>query len=104
MLTKPFVAIIPHQLGRPAARRRIEDGLARIRAEVGAFATIAEERWNGDRLEFRLRLFGRALAGHIEVLDEAVRVEVELPWIVAALAGPIGTRVRDVGGRLLTRP
>lgn len=101
MPAKPLVVLIPHQLGRQAARQRIENELARIHSEVAAFATIIEERWLEDRLEFHLRLLHQHLTGRIEVLDEAVRVEVDLPWILRALAGPIGARIREVGMPML---
>ena len=103
MSTKPFVAIVPHQLGRRDARQRIQNGLARIRAEVAVFATVVEERWSDDRLEFRLRLVGQQLTGRIEVLEEAVRVEVDLPWILAALSGRLGARIRNVGTLMLKK-
>lgn len=103
MASKPFVAVIPHQLGRQAARQRIEDGLARIRSEVAMFATVVEDHWLGDRLQFRLRLLGQSLTGRIEVLEEAVRVEVDLPWIIASLANKIGTRISKEGTLLLKK-
>ena len=103
MSTKPFVAVIPHQLGRAAARQRIQDGLTRIRAEVARFATIVEDEWVDDRLNFRLRLLGQQLTGRMEVLEESVRVEVDLPWIIAALAGKIRNRVSEVGTLLLKK-
>jgi hypothetical protein len=100
---KPFVAIVPHQIGRDAARQRIQGGLARIRTEVAVFATIVEEQWRDDRLEFRLRLVGQHLTGRIEVFEEAVRVEVDLPWVLAALSGRLGTQIRSVGTLLLKK-
>jgi hypothetical protein len=99
---KPLVVQIPHQLGRQVARQRIENGLARIRTEVAAVATITYWEWIDDRLEFRLRLLYQQLTGCIEVLDQVVRVEVDLPWIMGALAGPIGTRIREVGIPMLS--
>jgi Putative polyhydroxyalkanoic acid system protein (PHA_gran_rgn) len=101
--TKPFIAVIPHQLGRQAARQRIEGGLALIRSEVGVFATIVEDSWTDDRLLFRLRLLGQQLTGRIEVFEENVRVEVDLPWMLSALSGAIGTRVREVATLMLTK-
>jgi len=71
--TKPLVAVIPHQLGRRTARKRIEEGLTRIRAEVAAYATSIEDSWTGDRLDFCVRLLGQRLMGRIEVLEDAVR-------------------------------
>jgi len=101
MSAKPLVGVIPHRLGRQAARQRIESGLAQIHTEVAAFATIQEERWLEDLLEFRLGLLHQHLTGRIEVLDESVRVEIDLPWILRAVAGPIAARIQQVGTAVL---
>jgi hypothetical protein len=101
MSAKPLVVVIPHRLGRQAARQRIESGLAQIHTEVAAFASIQEERWLEDLLEFRLGLLHQHLTGRIEVLDESVRVEIDLPWILRAVAGPIAARIQQVGTAVL---
>ena len=35
---QPLVVVVPHRLGRQAARDRLESGLTRIRSEVAAYA------------------------------------------------------------------
>jgi len=44
------------------------------------------------------------ITGRIEVLDDVVRVEIELPWIMQLLRDTIGKRVRGRGVALLERP
>jgi Putative polyhydroxyalkanoic acid system protein (PHA_gran_rgn) len=100
-MPQPFVVIVPHQLGRRAARDRLERGLDRIRSEVAAFATVVESNWIGDRLTFLVRSIGQTIGGRMDVLEDAVRVEVDLPWIMTLVAEKIVTRIQQTGARLL---
>ena len=45
-----------------------------------------QEDWQGDTLRFRVRALGQAAAGSIEVLEDALRVEVSLPWLLTKAA------------------
>jgi hypothetical protein len=100
-MPQPFVVIVPHQLGRQAARDRLERGLDRIRSELAAYATAVESGWVDDQLTFSVRAMGQTFGGRMDVLDDAVRVEVDLPWLVALLAETIAARIRQTGMRLL---
>jgi hypothetical protein len=44
------------------------------------------------------------ITGRIEVLDNAVRVEIELPWVIQLLRDTIAKRVRGRGVALLEKP
>jgi hypothetical protein len=46
----------------------------------------------------------RQITGRIEVLDDAVRVEIDLPWVMQLLRDTIAKRVRGRGIALLERP
>jgi hypothetical protein len=100
-MPKPVVVIVPHRLGRQAARDRLERGLHRIRAEVAAYATAVESDWVDDRLTFSARAVGQTFGGRMDVLDDAVRVEIDLPWLAALFAETIAARIRQTGTRLL---
>ena len=43
------------------------------------------------------------ITGRIEVLDDIVRVEIDLPWIMQLLRDTIAKRVRGRGVALLER-
>src|SRR3954447_26188769 len=53
----PLVVSIPHRLGREEARRRLQAGLTRAAATVPVLK-VDEERWDGDRMIFRVRALG----------------------------------------------
>ncbi len=100
-MAKPVIVNIPHDLGREEARRRLETGFGRIRDQIGSFGLNFQERWEGDRLHFTGGKFGQKVAGRIDVMQESVRIEVDLPWILAGIAEKLQGRVQNEGRLLL---
>jgi Putative polyhydroxyalkanoic acid system protein (PHA_gran_rgn) len=98
----PLVVSIPHRLGREEARRRLQAGLTRAAASVPVLK-VDEERWDGDRMTFRVRALGQAAAGHVEVEDDHVRVEVTLPWLLQRFAQAAQSAIKSRGNLLLTK-
>jgi len=79
-------AVIGHRLGKMEAIRRLKEGFARTDGHLGAIIAVEQETWQGDTLHFRMRAFGQTAAATIEVLDDALRIEVSLPWLLAQAA------------------
>jgi hypothetical protein len=52
---------------------------------------------------FRVRALGQAAAGHIDVADDHVRLEVTLPWLLQRFAEAAQTAIRQRGRLLLTK-
>ena len=77
---------IGHRLGKVEAVRRLGEGLARANGHLGAVIAVEQETWQGDTLRFRMRALGQTAAASIEVLEDALRVEVSLPWLLAKAA------------------
>jgi hypothetical protein len=44
------------------------------------------------------------ISGRIEVLDDVVRVEIDLPWIMRLLGDTVAKQVRGRGVALLEKP
>jgi hypothetical protein len=101
-MSAPLVVSIPHQLGRDEATRRLKGGLTRAAASVPVLS-VDEERWEGDRMFFRVRALGQAAAGQIEVGDDHVRLEVTLPWLLQRFAEAAQAAIRKRGQLLLTK-
>jgi hypothetical protein len=85
-MTQPLIVSIPHRLGKAEAIRRLKSGMGRARTDFSALIAIDEESWNGDAVTFRLRALGQGAAGTIHVLDDQVRLEIVLPWLLSKLA------------------
>ena len=78
-------AIVGHRLGKVEAVRRLKEGFARTNGNLGLIA-MEQETWEGDTLRFRMRALGQTAAASIEVLEDALRIEVSLPWLLAKAA------------------
>jgi Putative polyhydroxyalkanoic acid system protein (PHA_gran_rgn) len=101
-MSAPLVVSIPHRLGREEATRRLKGGLSRAAASIPVLV-VDEERWAGDRMDFRVRALGQAASGHIDVGDDHVRLEVMLPWLLQRFAQAAQAVIRDRGTLLLTK-
>ena len=94
---------IPHQLGRAEARRRIENGFAKIIHLLPGSGGNRSERWDGDRLVFSVAAMGQTVAGVIDVLDTVVTMEIELPGVLGMISGGLKGRLEKAGQLLLTK-
>jgi Putative polyhydroxyalkanoic acid system protein (PHA_gran_rgn) len=101
-MSAPLVVSIPHRLGREEACRRLKTGLTRAASSLPVLK-VDEERWNGDRMIFRVRALGQAASGHVDVEDDHVRVEVTLPWLLQRFAEVAQTAIKNRGRLLLTK-
>jgi hypothetical protein len=105
-LGRPVTVNIPHSLGKDEARRRIEEGFGRMRQQmVGGMGAMLsfQDRWEGDRLHFEGGGLGQKLTGRLDVMPDSVRVELDLPEILAAIADKIAGRLRTEGQKLLEK-
>lgn len=101
-MAAPLVVSIPHSLGREEAVRRLKTGLTRATSSVPVLK-VDEERWDGDRMIFRVRALGQSAAGHVDVDDSHVRVEVTLPWLLQRFAEAAQAAIKSRGNLLLTK-
>jgi hypothetical protein len=102
-MRKPVTVDVPHQLGRTEARRKIEDGMGQVRGQLAGLGARVEDAWTGDRMDFRVAVLGQTVTGRIDVREEDVRVEVDLPWILARLAERVTHRIRQQGSLMLEK-
>ena len=101
-MSAPLVISIPHTLGREEAMRRLKEGLSRTASSVPVLK-VDEERWEDNRMIFRVRALGQVAAGHVEVADDHVKVEVVLPWLLQRFAQAAQVAIRNRGNLLLTK-
>jgi putative polyhydroxyalkanoic acid system protein len=101
-MSTPLIVSIPHRLGREEATRRLKTGLTRAAASIPVLK-VDEERWEDDRMIFRVRAMGQAASGHLDVADDHVRLEVTLPWLLQRFAEVAQAAIKHRGNLLLTR-
>src|SRR5260370_1405770 len=73
------------------------------RSNYSALLTIHEETWSGDRLAFNLSALGQSAVGFIDVADDHVRLEVQLPWLLAVMAEKLTPAIRKEGTLMLEK-
>jgi hypothetical protein len=101
---EPITVTISHRLGRDEAKRRIETGLSKIRADLAAYVRSLEYSWDEYALSFRVSALMQTITGCIEVYDEFVRVELGLPPLLHLVAKRIVGQIESRGAALLEGP
>ena len=101
-MSAPLIVSIPHRLGRDEAMRRLKAGLSRAASSVPVLS-VDEERWDNNRMTFRVRALGQVASGHLDVEDAYVRLEVTLPWLLQRFAEAAQIAIQKSGQLLLTK-
>lgn len=82
--------------------RRLKTGLSRAASHV-PMLKVDEERWEDNRMIFRVRALGQAANGHVDVAEDHVKVEVTLPFLLQRFAEMAQIAIRERGKLLLTK-
>jgi hypothetical protein len=99
-MADPVVVDIPHKLGREAARARIAGGVGKI-AEIVPGGGHVEQRWDGDTLHFTVSAMGQQVASRLQVFEDKVHAEVDLPPMLALFASKVREKLAEKGMKLL---
>jgi hypothetical protein len=98
----PIITVtLPHAHGKAEATRRIKAAIVDACARYPAELKLAEEHWQGERLQFRVAALGQPITGTIEVGDDSVRAEVKLTWLMGHWVQPAEALLRREGERAL---
>ena len=103
MARDPVTVIVAHHLGKVEAVRRLKEGLGRANGHLGGMIAIDQETWHGDTLRFRIRALGQIASASIEVLEDALCIEVSLPGLLAKIANRLLPILRKEATLLLER-
>jgi hypothetical protein len=102
-MSKPLIVSIPHNLGRAEALRRLQGGVGSLKSQFGDKVASVNETWTGDRMDFRVGAMGQNVSGHLDVMEDQVRVELELPWLLAMVAEKAKSFIQKQGTLLLEK-
>lgn len=64
---------------------------------------MEQATWEGDTLHFLMRALGQTAAAKVEVLEDALRIEVSLPWLLAKAAKRLLPILRKEASLLLEK-
>ena len=109
-MARPVSVTIPHNLGKAEALKRIETGFGQIRQNLlggvaGMMAKMItiQDRWEGDQLHFEGSGMGQKLTGRLDVREDSVHMQIDLPDMLAALADKITGTLKTEGQKLLEK-
>ena len=102
-MSDTVTVIVDHRLGKVEAVRRLKEGFARTNGHLGPMIEMENETWEGDTLRFRLRALGQTAAASIDVLEDALRIEVSLPWLLAKAVKRLLPTLRKEAALLLEK-
>jgi len=102
-MSKPLIVSIPHQLGKQEAIRRLQTGMSQVQSQFSKVLTAVEEKWTDDRMDFRVGAMGQTVSGHLQVMDDQVRLEIQLPWILAMVAEKAKSLIQKQGRLMLEK-
>lgn len=100
-MQRPIDVDLPHKLGREEARRRIAGNFHKLRDQIPGGASHIDEKWSGDRLNLTVHAMGQAVEAVIDVEEANVHCRIQLPPMLALLAGPIEAALKTKGSDLL---
>ena len=102
-MSDPIVVTLPHRLGRAEALRRLQANFSDAQSS-GASLLVFKNQWSGDHLDFRASLLGQRTTGTIDVAEDHVRLQVQLPWLLSLLANKAMALVEKQGKLMLEKP
>ena len=102
-MAKSIVVILPHDIGAIEARRRIAEGLGPLQQSFAGKIT-SDVQWTGNRADINVSALGQKVRAQLEVEEKQVRIEVQLPWLLAALANKIQPYLEKSGSDMLRIP
>jgi hypothetical protein len=92
---------IPHSLSSEEAKGRVQGMISSLKDQYGDKISDLNEEWSGDTGRFSLRAMGYKLAGTLQVTENDVRVDGDLPWAAKPFQGTIEATIRERAERLL---
>jgi len=101
-MPEPLVVKIPHTLGKEEALRRVKPALGKA-SSTFPMLMVEQESWSGDRMSFRVRALGQVAAGHVDVAEDHVLLEVTLPWLLHKFARAVQQTITGRGRVLLEK-
>jgi len=100
-MSQPIVVSLPHRLGKAEALRRLKASFSDGQSGGGPFFGFKNP---GDHLDFRASMLGQITTGTVDVAEDHVRLEVQLPWLLSMLANKAKALVEKQGKLMLEKP
>lgn len=97
-----FNVSVPHSLGKDDALERLQGFSGKLQEAYGDKIKDFEQSWEGERLVFGFKTLGFSISGGLEVEEDKVNVDGELPFAIAMAKGQLTSAIQDRLQKLLT--
>ena len=88
-MSRSIVMSFPHDLSVPEAKKRINERFELMKTQYIDKVGHAELVWVGDVANLRASAIGQTATAQIELQPANIRVEIHLPWLLAAFANKV---------------
>ncbi len=88
-MSNAITVTVPHNLGVEAAKTRISEQLTKMQREYVDKVAHSDVSWAGDVASVRVAALGQTATAQITVLKDLLRIDIQLPWLLAALSGKL---------------
>ena len=96
---------IPHKLGREEVRRRLHASSHEIGDAIpGGMADVQTSWPSEDRMAMSITAMGQLMSGHIDIEDNQVLFQMEMPPALSFLKPIVEGAIRQGGQKLLAPP
>jgi hypothetical protein len=99
-MSQPIVVSLPHRLGKAEALRRLKASFSDAGGPFFGF----KNQWSVAHLDFRASMLGQTTTGTVDVAEDHVRLEVQLPWLLSMLSNKAKALVEKQGKLMLEKP
>jgi hypothetical protein len=88
-MANTITVTVPHDLGVETAKKRLAERIEALQREYVDKVAKSEVTWSGDVATIHVAALGQTATAEMTVLAEMVRIEVQLPWLLAKLSGAL---------------
>ena len=88
-MANSIIVSVPHNLGLEAAKKRVAERIEKMRRDYMDKVAQSEVNWSCDRADLRISAFGQTATAQVHVLADSLRIEVQLPFLLAVLSNKI---------------
>ncbi|MEO1729358.1 MAG: polyhydroxyalkanoic acid system family protein [Pseudomonadota bacterium] len=93
---------LPHQLDRAELRHRLDTRKGEIVNYFPDGMAALDSEWKGDdHMDFTVAVAGQTIGGAVDIADDHVVIEVDLPFLLSFLRPTIEKSMRKEATRLL---
>ena len=89
-----FSTEVTHDLGRQAAKERLETFLDKMSEKYKDQISDMEGSWDDHVLNYKFTTYGIKIKGQLTVEDEKVRMDGELPFAAMMFKGKISSQIQ----------